>query len=80
MKKFASLLTINEIVPTSATVPYLYPGAAPARNKWEGEGQAKRRKLVKKVWGASPRKFRNFRINLVHSGVYTRGFFVEMGI
>ena len=33
----------------------------------------------KKVWGASPRKFRNFRINLVHSGVYAGGFFVEMG-
>ena len=27
---------------------------------------------------ASSRKFRNFRINLVHSGVYPGGFFVEM--
>ena len=24
--------------------------------------------FLKKVWGASPRKFRNFRTNLVHSG------------
>ena len=31
------------------------------------------------VWEASPTKFRNFGINLVHSGVYSGGFFVEMG-
>ena len=33
----------------------------------------------KKVWGASLRKFRNFGINLVHSGVYSDGSFVKMG-
>ena len=31
------------------------------------------------AWEAPPRKFRNFGINLVHSGVYSGGFFVEIG-
>ena len=31
------------------------------------------------AWKTSPRKFRNFGINFVHSGVYSEGFFVEMG-
>ena len=31
------------------------------------------------AWKASPKNFRNFGINLVHSGVYSVGFFVEMG-
>ena len=32
-----------------------------------------------KVRGASLRKFRNFRINLVHSGLYSEGSFIKMG-
>ena len=30
------------------------------------------------VWEASPSKFQNFGINLVHSGEYSGGIFVEM--
>ena len=58
-------------------------GTAPLRNKRMGTNRDENLQKFRlfqegMVWEAYPRKFRNFGINLVHSGVYSGGFLVEM--